>query len=196
MSGTFAFAISRLRTERPSLRPWHHISSYLLLRFISAKPYEQYRLFINLTLLLYQIFFDFSNEGFFWLANGFQKANLNLSRYQLSKSLSPVYSYSRVIWQVSCLPKRARLTPYIQPYFFYSLRIDYWWRNGDLNPRLPTWEAGLLNLLEDFAIKVMASRTTIDLRNDNLPNFCSATVALAQSANSHLLIRRVFKFFP
>ena len=40
------------------------------------------------------------------MANGFQKANLNLSRYQLSKSLSPVYSYSRVIWQVSCLPSR------------------------------------------------------------------------------------------
>lgn len=56
--GTFTFAISPLRKGRPALRLLRHIDLY-----------RGRKLSLNLTLLLYQIFFDFSNERFLRVSN-------------------------------------------------------------------------------------------------------------------------------
>lgn len=91
MSGTFAFAISRLRTERPSLRPWHHIG-----RLRDRKSS------LNLTLLLYQIFFDFSNERSLRVSNATTRAD------GLGRSL---------------VCRQERLTRYIQSYLIKVLGL-------------------------------------------------------------------------
>ena len=83
--GTFAFAICGLRTHRPALRLLRHVDRY-----------RGHKLSLNLTLLLYQIFFDFSNERFLRVSNATTRAD------GLGGSL---------------VRRQERLTRYIQSYF-------------------------------------------------------------------------------
>ena len=142
MSGTFAFAISRLRTERPSLRPWHHIG-----RLRDRKSS------LNLTLLLYQIFWYFSNERSLRVSNATTRADgLGRSLVCRQERLTRyIQSYlTKVLGLTKCPLFLASLDPGPGNRSLLGLRLRKF-----LNPRDNQTSVGLHNYA--FIIKIFQS---------------------------------------